>query len=71
MNDKEYLKEVAKLVHDKMPDGHGFLVITAPFGDGDHRMNYISNIQREDAIKLVKEWLFKAGEEETWMKHIK
>ena len=71
MSDKQYLKEVAKIVHATMPDGYGFIVISAPFNEGDNRMNYISNIQRADAIKLVKEWLFKAGEEEDWMKHIK
>lgn len=70
--DRQYLSDMAKTVHVKLPDNYGFLIIASSFGDSpDNRMVYTSNIERGDAIKLVKEWLFNAGEAETWMKHIK
>jgi hypothetical protein len=69
--DKEYLREMAKLLDAKLPDNHGFLLLTIPFGSEDARISYTSNCNREDAIKLLKTYLFRIGEKEDWMKHIK
>jgi hypothetical protein len=70
--DKEYLKAAARVVESKLPDNHGFILLVAPYGDGENRrLAYISTMQRADAIKLLKEWLIKASGEEEWMKHIK
>ncbi len=69
--DKEYLKLVAKLVKERLPDNHGFIVLAAPFGSGDqHRLTYISDMNRVDAINLLKEFMIKAGASEDWMKHL-
>jgi len=67
--DKEYLREIAKLVEAKLPDNHGFIVFAFPFGGGG-RMFYMSNAQRADAVAALKEWLIQAGGEEEWLKHI-
>jgi hypothetical protein len=67
--DKEYLREMAKVVESKLPDRHGFIVFAFPFDGG--RMFYLSNAVREDAIKALKEWLIQVSGEEEWMKHIK
>lgn len=70
--DKEYLKEAAKAVHAKLPDHEGFILMAIPFnGQGDNRLKYISNLDRADAINVLKEWLIQASGEEEWMKHIK
>lgn len=70
--DKEYLALAAKAVGDRLPDQHGFILIIAPFGDHpDNAMRYASNVQRADAIKLLKEFLFKTGNGEDWMKHVR
>ena len=70
--DKEYLKLAAKAIEDRLPDNHGFILLISPFGDGENqRVVYTSNVRREDAINLLKEFLIKAGGEEEWMKHIK
>jgi hypothetical protein len=70
--DREFLKEVAQQVKAKLPDNYGFIVLAAPFnGEGDNRLVYTSNIQRGDAIAMLKEWLLKCGAAEDWMKHIK
>ena len=70
--DKEYLKEAARAIGAKLPDNHGFILLVAPFGEGENnRLTYISSMNRADAINVLKEWLIKASGEEEWMKHIK
>lgn len=70
--DREYLKEAARAVQAKLPDGHGFILLAFPFnGEGDSRLVYISNAQRTDALNAMKEWMLKCGASEDWMRHIK
>ena len=69
--DKEFLKEAARAVEAKLPDGYGFILLAAPYGPGEHRLVYLSSMRREDAIATLKEWLIKCGSEEDWMRHIK
>jgi len=70
--DKNYLRELARLVNSKLPDNHGFILLTFPFGDDPgSRVTYTSNANRKDAIAALKEFIIKAGGEEEWMKHIK
>jgi hypothetical protein len=71
--DKEYLTRMANELKKFLPPGHGFILLTFPFGEPkpDNRMHYISNATRESAINNLKEFLIKAGHEEDWMKHIK
>lgn len=69
--DKEYLKEAAKALEAKLPDNHGFVVMTFPFNDPNGRVDYTASCSREEGIKLLKAMLFHWGEEENWMRHIK
>lgn len=69
--DKEYLKEVCKAIEAKLPDQHGFLVLTFPFNQPDRRVTYSANCSREEGIKILKAMLFRWGESEDWIKHIK
>lgn len=70
--DKQYLREVAKVIDSKLPDNTGFIFLASPFGgDPGARVQYISNIDRADAIKLLKEFLFMTGNEEEWMQHVR
>lgn len=72
MNDKEYLKAMGRILQARLPDNHGFILLTFPYGDDPgSRLSYISTAQRSDAIAAMKEFLIKAGAEEDWMKHIK
>lgn len=71
MGDKEYLRDMARTLADRLPDNHGFILLTFPFGnDPGSRIAYISNAQRADAINAMKEFLIKAGAEEDWMRHL-
>lgn len=69
MPDKNYLQEAAKAVDQQLPDNHVFILLTAPVGAGG-RLSYVSSMERADAIKTIKEFLFRIGEQEEWMKHI-
>lgn len=70
-NDKNYMQLAAEAIDAKMPDRTGFILLALPLGDtGDNRLRYISNVDRESAIRLLKEFLFSCGHEEEWMKHI-
>ena len=72
MRDKQYLIDAANAVKAKLPDHEGFILFAIPFANqGDNRLKYISNLQRADAVNILKEWLIQASGEEEWMKHIK
>lgn len=69
--DRQFLRDTADAVKARLPDNYGFILLAAPFnGEGDKRLIYTSNIQRGDAIAMLKEWLLKCGASEDWMKHI-
>jgi len=70
MRDKEYLRKAAKRMADALPDNHGFILLTMPLGEGG-RVAYCANIDRQDAINVLKEFLICTSGEEEWMKHIK
>lgn len=69
---REYLREMAKVLKSKLPDNYGFIVLAVPLGEpnGTDRVTYLSSIERVDAIATLKEWLLKCGAAEDWMKHI-
>ena len=70
--DRQFLRDTADVVKARLPDNYGFIILAAPFNrEGDSRLVYTSNIQREAAIAMLKEWLLKCGAAEDWMKHIK
>lgn len=69
----ETLQMAAKSAHAQLPDTHGFLLIVTKFGDGtgEGGADYVSNIKRDDAIKVLKTILFRWGANEEWMTNIK
>jgi hypothetical protein len=70
--DREFLNEAARAIEAKLPDNHGFILLVAPYGEGENKRTvYISSMRRESAINLIKEWMIKASGPEDWMKHIK
>jgi hypothetical protein len=70
--DKNYLRELARIIDSKLPDNHGFILLTFPFGDDPgSRVTYTSNGKRQQCIAAMKEFIITVGGEEEWMKHIK
>lgn len=69
--DRQFLRDASDLIKARLPDNYGFILMATPFNkEGDCRLVYTSNIRREDAIAMLKEWLLKCGAAEDWMKHI-
>lgn len=69
--DKDYLQGIAREIDKRLPDNHGFILLTFPFGeDPGRRCSYVSNAERASAVNALKEWLLSAGYAEDWMKHI-
>lgn len=70
MSDKAYMQRAGEEIKKHLPDGCGFILLVAEHGEGG-RLNYTADVDRQDAIKVIKEFLFHVGESENWMKHIK
>lgn len=71
--DKHYLQIAAERVESALPDNHAFLIISTPFAPSDPSQNvarYVANCQREEAIRMLKELLFRWGAGEEWMNHV-
>ncbi|MCC7374289.1 MAG: hypothetical protein IT581_06520 [Verrucomicrobiales bacterium] len=63
------MQDIGHAVNERIPEGFAFFVLIAP-PSGSGRANYCSNMKREDAVKVMKEFLIKAGAAEDWMQHI-
>jgi len=62
MNDEEVVKSkmqtIAKKVQEELPNDFGFVVLTFKFNELG-QMIYVSNANREDVIKSMKEFIEK------------
>ena len=47
-------RELARSLHDLMPEGWGFVLVLAEIGEGQG-CTYIADVNREDAVKLMRE----------------
>lgn len=52
--------DVARKLKAMMPPDRGFLLFTADYGRGGN-LAYVSTVDRDDAIRMVREWLKKQG----------
>ena len=55
---KQHLQVIAQKVDNELPTGFGFVVLTFEFGKTGQMM-YVSNAEREDIVKAMKEWIAK------------
>lgn len=70
MADNPKLQLLAKMIDTQLPKGHGFILLTFPFeGSPDNITQYVSNGQREDVIKALKEFLLTQCDDE-WLSRI-
>lgn len=57
---KNKMQKIAKEISRELPRGMGFVLLTFDFGDSlSRRLNYVSNGNREDIVKVMKEWISK------------
>ena len=67
----DLLPEIAKDIKNKLPEGYGFIVFAFQFGDADdRRMMYISNANRDDALKALQEFSDKMKDQNNYGKDI-
>lgn len=68
----QYMRDASDAIMSKVPDNSGFILFVVPLGNttGESRLRYSSNLDRQKAIALVKEWLFRNNASEDWMKHV-
>ena len=60
--DNEVLQDIAKDIKAKLPENFGFALLAYEFGDnedGERKMLYVSNSQREDVMNAMVEFLQK------------
>jgi hypothetical protein len=51
---------VARKLTELLPPGQGFILLTFDFGPGGN-LAYVSNANRDDAIRALREWLVRQG----------
>ncbi len=57
---KSRMQKIGKCVDGLLPNGYGFAVLAFKFGEEKGReMMYVSNSNREDIVKAMKEWIRK------------
>lgn len=57
---KGRMQRIARKVDEELPSGYGFVVLAFNFGEGkDNEMMYVSNANRQDIVKAMKEWIEK------------
>lgn len=55
---KKNLKHLADKIKDELPDGFGFALLAFEF-NREGQLMYISNADRADIVKAMKEWIAK------------
>jgi hypothetical protein len=65
---RDKMQQLAREIDDQLPVGWGFILLCFPFGDEPGRTNYVANATREDAKKLMKEFI--DGTREGWGVHL-
>lgn len=57
---KSKMQKIGRKVDEELPREYGFVVLTFNFGEGkDNEMMYVSNANRQDVVKAMKEWIEK------------
>jgi hypothetical protein len=65
---RDRLQDTARAVEATLPPGTGFIVLAFDMMGG--RLEYISNGDRADCIKLMQEWIdFQKSNPQLWAKH--
>lgn len=65
---RERLQEVARTIQVMLPPHTGFALLCFDFGEKQGALEYISNGQREDIVKVMKEFIAKT--EHGYGKHL-
>jgi hypothetical protein len=64
------MQELARTVETILPAGTGFVVLAFDLGISTGRLEYVSNSQRQDVVKAMKEFIAKTEGTGKWAKHL-
>ena len=64
---REKLKQIGNAIGGLLPEGYGFVLMVFETNTSEGRLDYISDCQREDVIKAMKEFIAKTERE--WGMH--
>jgi hypothetical protein len=59
---KALLRDISRIIKSQMPDGWGFTLLLFSYGAGGD-LFYMSSAQRDDMIKLMREFIAKQGKQ--------
>lgn len=68
MNDSELLKKIADFIRNNSCDNTAFFLFTS-FPGEKQRARYISNMNREDVLNCMQEFINKNKNPDLWGKH--
>lgn len=54
---EKQMTEIGRAIKRALPPTHGFLLLIAKFGEDEEEAFYTSSIERESAIKTLREFL--------------
>ena len=61
------MEALARLISAVIPENHGFCLLVFPFTKNGGKLNYISDAQRPDVVKVLKQFISKT--EGAWGEH--
>lgn len=66
------MQDIGHAVNERLPEHYGFFVFAAPSNGtpGESQAKYVSNLSRENALLVMKEFIIRNGAAEDWMKNI-
>jgi hypothetical protein len=64
---KDVMQDLAKHIENSIGNKYGFCLLVYEHNTGEGRMNYVSNSNREDVVKAMKEFIEKS--EGAWGAH--
>lgn len=68
---RERLQETARTIAVILPPGTGFILLAFDFDQIPHasKLEYVANCHREDALKVMAEFIQKNKNPDIWSKH--
>ena len=65
-----YMQDAIKAAERHLPDNHRAILIVIPTNQPEPQIRYVSGVERESAVGILKNLLFRWGKNEEWMKHV-
>jgi hypothetical protein len=68
-NTRDLMQALATALNEVLPQNWGFVLLCFPFDHEPGRMNYVSNANREDVLKVMQEFIDKNNNPDDFATH--